>query len=98
MGIAHQVQTGERAFPPVLDAGESEVAMATQTKNNKPDFIVRAPDPNSPGKWLSLGAAWQRRNGEAGFNVKLNTVPVGNQWDGTLILLPPLEPEGPTDK
>lgn len=70
--------------------------MATEIKNNKPDFIVRAPDPNNRGRWLTLGVAWARKNGEQGFNVKLNTVPVGNQWDGTLILLPPLENDGKT--
>ena len=31
-----------------------------------------------------------RKNGEEGFTVKLNSVPVGT-WDGALILLPPLD-------
>ena len=26
----------------------------------KPTFIVRAPDPNNRGRWLTLGAAWQK--------------------------------------
>ena len=53
----------------------------------KPDFIVRAPDPQRRGRWVTLGAAWQREDG--GLNIKLQTVPVGI-WDGALVCLPPL--------
>jgi hypothetical protein len=56
-------------------------------------YIVRAPDSNNRGRWVTLGVAFERKNGEDGFTVKLNTLPVGG-WDGTLILLPPLVPEG----
>ncbi len=52
-----------------------------------PAFVVRAPDPSNRGRWITLGYAWSRKNGEEGFTVKLNSVPVG-QWDGALILLP----------
>ncbi len=57
-----------------------------------PAFVVRAPDPNSRGRWITLGYAWSRKNGEEGFSVKLNSIPVGN-WDGALILLPPFSDE-----
>jgi hypothetical protein len=53
---------------------------------------VHAPDPNSWGRWITLGYAWPRKNGEDGFSVKLNSIPVGN-WDGALMLLPPVENE-----
>jgi len=58
----------------------------------KPAFVVRAPDPHNRGRWLTLGAAWKKTldDGEIGYSVKLNTVPVGAGWDGTLMLLPPL--------
>lgn len=58
----------------------------------KPTFIVRAPDPNNRGRWLTLGAAWKKTldSGETAYSVKLNTVPVGSGWDGTLMLLPPI--------
>lgn len=58
----------------------------------KPTFIVRAPDPNNRGRWLTLGAAWKKTldDGQTAYSVKLNTVPVGSGWDGTLMLLPPL--------
>ena len=48
---------------------------------------------NNRGRWVTVGVAFERKNGEEGFSVKLNTLPVG-QWDGTLILLPPLLLEG----
>jgi hypothetical protein len=62
-----------------------------QTRD-KPTFVVRAPDPHNPGRWLTLGAAWTKTldSGETAYSVKLNTVPVGAGWDGTLMLLPPL--------
>jgi hypothetical protein len=53
-----------------------------------PAFVVRAPDPSNRGRWITLGYAWSRKNGEDGFTIKLNSVPVGS-WDGALILLPP---------
>ena len=71
-----------------------------QSERRKPLYVVRAPDPNTRGRWVTLGYAWQRKNGEEGFSVKLNSIPVGN-WDGALVLLPPLSneevPDQPTD-
>ena len=55
-----------------------------------PAFVVRAPDPSNRGRWITLGYAWTRKNGEEGYTIKLNSVPVG-QWDGALILLPPFD-------
>lgn len=59
------------------------------TEARQPAFVVRAPDPTNKGRWITLGYAWHRKNGEDGYTIKLNSVPVG-QWDGALILLPPL--------
>jgi uncharacterized protein (DUF736 family) len=58
----------------------------------KPKFVVRAPDPNNRGRWLTLGAAWEKTldDGQTAYSVKLNTLPVGAGWDGALMLLPPL--------
>ncbi len=73
----------------------SEATTQTPRQRNerrKPVFVVRAPDSNARGRWVTLGYAWQRKNGEDGFSVKLNSIPVGN-WDGTLVLLPPLSNE-----
>jgi len=62
-------------------------------------FVVRAPDSSNRGRWVTVGVAFERKNGEEGFSVKLNTLPVGS-WDGTLILLPPfvLEGDGPPEE
>jgi hypothetical protein len=71
-----------------------------RSERRQPVYVVRAPDPNVRGRWVTLGYAWQRKNGEDGFSVKLNSIPVGN-WDGALVLLPPLSneeiPEQPQD-
>jgi hypothetical protein len=67
------------------------------TERRKPAYVVRAPDPNSRGRWVTLGYAWRRKSGEDGFSLKLNSIPVGN-WDGALVLLPPLSNEEVPDQ
>jgi hypothetical protein len=62
------------------------------TERRQPVYVVRAPDPTTRGRWVTLGYAWRRKNGEDGFSVKLNSIPVGT-WDGALVLLPPLSNE-----
>jgi hypothetical protein len=88
--------------PALQAAGEQESIMAgasisrraTQPQEKREvKFVVRAPDSNNRGRWVTVGVAFERKNGEEGFSVKLNTLPVG-QWDGTLILLPPLVQDG----
>ena len=37
-----------------------------------PAFVVRAPDPSNRGRWITLGYAWSRKNGEEGYTIKLN--------------------------
>ena len=66
--------------------------MPAPSTRRRPAFVVRAPDPNNRGRWISVGYAWERRNGEEGYSIKLNSIPVG-QWDGALVLLPPLQDE-----
>jgi hypothetical protein len=88
--------------PALQAAGEQESIMsgaAISRRSVQPQerrevkYVVRAPDSNNRGRWVTVGVAFERKNGEDGLSVKLNTLPVG-QWDGTLILLPPLVPEG----
>lgn len=55
-------------------------------KGSKPDFNVRA----KVGEyWTTIGAAWNVKDG--GISIRLNTIPVGNEWDGSILLLPPKE-------
>jgi hypothetical protein len=63
-----------------------------QTEKREVKFIVRAPDATNRGRWNTVGVAFDRKNGAEGLTIKLNTLPVGN-WDGSLVLLPPLAPE-----
>lgn len=53
------------------------------------DFFVRAK--TGPGRrdWSNIGVAFSRRNGEPGFSIKLNTLPISRDWEGTLVLVPP---------
>ena len=59
-------------------------------RNTEPAFVVRAKCGPSNNAWVTLGFAWARENGE-GFSVKLNALPIGNDWNGVLKLLPPYE-------
>ncbi len=70
-------------------------AMASRQprEKRKPVFVARA---KVGSGWQTLGAAWERRNGEPGYSIKLNTLPVGN-WDGNFVLIPPLGDE-PVDE
>jgi len=95
-------RSGVMSAPALQAAGEKESIMAGASisrrsvqpqEKREVKFVVRAPDSNNRGRWVTVGVAFERMNGEEGFSVKLNTLPVG-QWDGTLILLPPLVPDG----
>ena len=55
---------------------------------NKTDYTVRA----KVGEvWVTCGAAWNARNET--ISLRLNTVPVGKDWDGSLLLVIPREEE-----
>jgi hypothetical protein len=53
-------------------------------------YYVRAKTGLGPRDWSPVGVAFARKNGEPGFTVKLNTLPIG-PWSGALVLVPPLE-------
>src|SRR5437588_12626262 len=58
-----------------------------------PQYIARAKVENG---WVSIGAAWPLRSGEEGYSLKLTTIPLN--WDGRLVLLPPLGNEEPVEQ
>ncbi len=78
----------------------SETARSSRQRDRdearQPDFVVRAK--TGPGRrdWATLGYAWRRERGE-GFSIKLNTMPIGDHWNGVLKLLPPYEAEAEAD-
>jgi hypothetical protein len=57
------------------------------------DYYVRAK--TGPGRkdWTTIGVAFRRRNDEPGFTVKLNTLPIDKNWNGSLVLVPPFVEE-----
>lgn len=61
------------------------------------DYYVRAK--TGPGRrdWTTIGVAFTRRNNEPGFTIKLNTLPIDKNWNGSLILVPPLVEEADDD-
>ena len=69
----------------------SERTRARQLREKEdasPDFVVRVRTGPGRRNWATIGYAWKRDNGE-GFSVKLNALPIGNEWNGVLKLLPP---------
>jgi hypothetical protein len=67
-----------------------------KTDANQPDFVVRAKTGPGRKEWATIGYAWRREHGE-GFSIKLNTMPIGNHWNGVLKLLPPYADEDADD-
>jgi hypothetical protein len=57
-------------------------------EKRRPDFVARCKQAPGSDYWMTIGAAWSYRNGEPGFSVRLNAVPI--DWDGTFLLMPPL--------
>ena len=65
-------------------------ARRQQKEKRMPAFVARARQADGKA-WLTVGAAWERKDGEPGYSVKLNALPFN--FDGTFVLLPPLSDE-----
>jgi hypothetical protein len=72
----------------------SDRASPRQPRQEKREiaFFVRAKTGPGARDWSPVGVAFARRNGEPGFTVKLNTLPIG-EWSGALVLVPPFVQE-----
>ena len=70
--------------------GERPVARRQQKEKRMPVLVARARQADGKA-WLTIGAAWERKDGERGYSVKLNALPFN--FDGTFVLLPPLSEE-----
>src|SRR4051812_37262882 len=55
-------------------------------------FYVRAKTGPGPRDWSPVGVAFERKNGEPGYTIKLNTLPISG-WNGALVLVPPFADE-----
>lgn len=51
-------------------------------------FYVRAKTGPGTRDWSPVGVAFARKNGEPGYTVKLNTLPISG-WNGAMVLVPP---------
>lgn len=68
--------------------------MANGKKGNKPDFNARA---KIGEYWTTIGAAWKTKDDQ--ISLRLNVVPVGPDWDGSVLLMAPLpDKEDDADK
>ena len=63
----------------------------------QPEFVVRAKTGPGHKEWATVGYAWRREHGE-GYSIKLNTMPIGNHWNGVLKLLPPYDDDDGSDQ
>ena len=63
-------------------------------EKRRPVYIARAKESPDSDRWLTIGAAWDFKDGE-GYVVRIQSTPL--QWDGSFILVPPLE-NGDGDK
>ena len=51
-------------------------------------FYVRAKTGPGTRDWTPVGVAFARKNGEPGFTIKLNTLPISG-WNGAMVMVPP---------
>jgi hypothetical protein len=64
---------------------ESEMANTPErSAHDRPVFIARA---KIGDRWQTIGTAWLRNEGEPGYGIKLDTLPIGS-WDGRFLLVP----------
>lgn len=52
-------------------------------------YFLRAKTGPGPRDWSNIGVAFARKNGEPGFTVKVNSLPIGD-WNGVAVLVPPI--------
>ncbi len=57
-------------------------------EKRRPVYIARAKENPDSDRWLTIGAAWDFKDGE-GYVIRIQSTPL--QWDGSFILVPPLE-------
>jgi hypothetical protein len=72
------------------DTDTRPVRRGQQTEKREVAFFIRAKTGNGPRDWSPCGVAFARKNGEPGYSVKINTLPLpGSGWTGVMVLVPP---------
>lgn len=69
---------------------------AAKPPTREVEFYVRAKTGPRAQDWSTIGVALARKNGQPGFSVKLNSLPISKDWDGGLVLVPPFVAEEET--
>ena len=72
-------------------------ARKTQSEKREVAFVVRTKTGPGPKDWSNLGVAFERKGGEPGFSIKLNTLPIDRNWSGSLVMVPPFVEDVPDD-
>jgi hypothetical protein len=83
----------ESKMDSVTERASANARRGRDEEKREVDYYVRAK--TGPGRrdWTTIGVAFTRRNNEPGFTVKLNTLPIDKNWNGSLILVPPFVEE-----
>jgi len=71
-----------------IDTDTRSLRRGQQTEKREVAFYVRCKTGPGPRDWANCGVAFARKNGQAGFSVKLNVLPIG-EWNGVAVLVPP---------
>jgi hypothetical protein len=81
----------------ITERASANARRGREEEKREVDYYVRAK--TGPGRrdWTTIGVAFTRRGGEPGFTVKLNTLPIDKNWNGSLILVPPLVEDADED-
>ena len=77
------------AGPKTVERAETRSTRSAQREKRDVAFVVRAKTGPSARDWQTVGVAFERRGGEAGFSIKLNTLPIDRNWNGALVMVPP---------
>lgn len=98
MRFPHMINRGKESYMDSISERASANARRGRDEEKRDvDYFVRAK--TGPGRkdWTTIGVAFSRRNNEPGFTVKLNTLPIDKNWNGSLILVPPFVDDADDD-
>lgn len=80
----------------ISERASRSVRRGQQNEKREIDYFVRTKTGPGRREWSTIGVGFKRRNGDPGFTIKLNTLPISKDWDGSLVLVPPFVEEDET--
>jgi hypothetical protein len=72
-----------------LERTDARPQRPPQREKREVAFVVRAKTGPHARDWQTVGVAFERKNNEPGFSIKLNTLPIDRNWNGSLVMVPP---------